>query len=1394
LGDQVKKLTAGAYTSAYEPETGVEFSASTAPKTPLFLAAATDGPLGVTLTGGSDGDFLRGTADNDDIYGLGGNDTLYGAAGSDRLWGGDGTDVIYGGLGDDQIWGEDGNDNIRDEDGGNDRLYGGAGEDTVYVVRTNSSAETVLLDGGEGHDRLYYWGGTYTSNGTSLVYGAGQMLGGAGDDFISAYMVGAVTIDAGDGNDLVEFGLGGLLTISLGAGVDVLNLEQPRSNTATMNVITVTDFQAGDGGDRINLPRMLQMLGFSWGGLTNPFADHLIYLVQEGADTVIKIAGTEPFATVMTLRNVQMSSLTAENFNGWPPDGSAPPGITFTGSARADALTGSPGGDHMLGGAGDDQMTGGAGADRIEGGDGADLLYGDAGDDIVYGGAGRDQIEESVGSTGNDTYYGGDDGDRFVIYRPTANTNTINAYGEAGDDRLDVRTAESTGLYSTLLFDGGAGDDVASIGAIAHRTFNGGDGDDALTLVPRFADGRSQFGDGVFQGGAGFDTVAISGILATAITGSGTTITVGDVVLHDIEALQLSGSQGAVFDLQGLTTALNVRGGSGADTLRLGSGDDVITGGMGNDTLDGGAGTDTAVYESFFGDAVLSFAGGTVTVNASLWGEGVDTLTNIEQIQFIDGLYIVGSAFNGTAGADTISGSANGEILTGLDGADILNGLGGDDILLGGRGADTLTGGAGADIFRYLDVLDSVAAYGIDTITDFQSGIDKIDLSRVTGLSNAPLTITQSGGVSTVTWGSLVVKVTGTVVESDLIVTRAVSAVTLTGTAAADTLQGTAGADTLYGAGGDDVLNGYAGDDMLIGGSGNDIMAGGGGNDTYEVAEAGDAVIENPGEGTDTVFSYLDGYRLAANVETLRLVGSARVGYGNALDNVLVGNALDNTLVGGAGNDTLMGGAGNDAYEVTEAGDVVVEGASEGSDIVFSYLDSYALTANVENLALIGTAREAYGNALANTLIGNALDNRMIGGAGADLMIGGAGNDAYEVTETGDAVVENAGEGIDTVYAYVDYALAANVEVLALIGSARVGYGNALDNTLIGNGLDNVLIGGAGNDTMIGGAGNDAYEVTEAGDVVTELAGGGTDTVYSYLNSYTLTDNVETLNLVGGAVNGFGNGGDNRLIGNGLDNLLNGGAGNDVLIGGAGADTMIGGAGNDAYEVTEAGDVVTELAGGGTDTVYSYLDAYQLTDNAEVLALAGAGRVALGNAGNNTLIGNALANVLNGNGGDDVLTGGAGADTFWHLGAAAGNDRITDFQTASEVIVLDSSVYANFAAVQSHAAQVGGNVVITLNASTSLTLENVQLNQLSAGNFVFFAAGATEPVEKEVSPEPLTQPVEGHDLFDAAVPDAGSPATVGGYGHIPLHLLADGALPFEPANDAPWTLPHNHWA
>jgi Ca2+-binding RTX toxin-like protein len=66
---------------------------------------------------------------------------------------------------------------------------------------------------------------------------------------------------------------------------------------------------------------------------------------------------------------------------------------------------------------------------------------------------------------------------------------------------------------------------------------------------------------------------------------------------------------------------------------------------------------------------------------------------------------------------------------------------------------------------------------------------------------------------------------------------------------------------------------------------------------------------------------------------------------------------------------------------------------------------------------------------------------------------------------------------------------------------------------ITGNSGNNVLDGGAGADTMTGGAGNDTYLVDNAGDVVTEQAGEGLDTVQSSV-SWTLGANVETLQLI----------------------------------------------------------------------------------------------------------------------------------------------------------------------------------------------------------------------------------------------------------------------------------------
>lgn len=201
-------------------------------------------------------------------------------------------------------------------------------------------------------------------------------------------------------------------------------------------------------------------------------------------------------------------------------------------------------------------------------------------------------------------------------------------------------------------------------------------------------------------------------------------------------------------------------------------------------------------------------------------------------------------------------------------------------------------------------------------------------------------------------------------------------------------------------------------------------------------------------------------------------------------------------------------------------------------------------------------------------------------------------------------------------------------------------------DSLLGGDGDDFLNGGSGPDTLVGGAGNDVYLVDDAGDVVVELAGEGTDEVRTALASHTLGVNVENLTYTGsGAFTGTGNGLDNRIQGGvGKDTLI-GGTGNDTLDGGAGADSLVGGTGNDVYLVDNAGDGVVELAGEGTDTVHSSVN-YTLGTNVEALLLTGAALNATGNALNNSLTGTAGANRLSGLDGDDTLTGGAGADTL----------------------------------------------------------------------------------------------------------------------------------------------------
>jgi len=123
--------------------------------------------------------------------------------------------------------------------------------------------------------------------------------------------------------------------------------------------------------------------------------------------------------------------------------------------------------------------------------------------------------------------------------------------------------------------------------------------------------------------------------------------------------------------------------------------------------------------------------------------------------------------------------------------------------------------------------------------------------------------------------------------------------------------------------------------------------------------------------------------------------------------------------------------------------------------------------------------------------------------------------------------------------------LGANIEGLIYGGTGNfTAVGNQLDNVIVGGAGNDIIRGGAGADTLIGGAGNDVYEVTDAGDVVIEGVGGGTDSVWTYLDSYTLGANIE--GLVYGGTGNF------TAVGNTLNNVFVGGIGNDTFVFGAG--------------------------------------------------------------------------------------------------------------------------------------------------------------------------------------------------------------------------------------------------
>lgn len=625
---------------------------------------------------------------------------------------------------------------------------------------------------------------------------------------------------------------------------------------------------------------------------------------------------------------------------------------------------------------------------------------------------------------------------------------------------------------------------------------------------------------------------------------------------------------------------------------------------------------------------------------------------------------------------------------------------------------------AGGDRFAYFQDVSSYGRFGswgaLESIYDDHAPkFDAIvDWSR-----DNPLPLSQGRDPDAFTDGALFAGGSG-----DNTKTLGVGNDRASGGAGNDKLSGGAGSDIIRGDAGTDTLNGNGGNDRLAGGSGTDKLTGGTGRDVFIYAD---------GDGADTIVDFLHGTDRIdlTGVAALTRFDQLALSQPNANGKITIGtgsltltgvqvatltaadfifrelpHAAGNRLVVSRGTkaeietSTLLGNdSGPRGLAVQSVGGAVNGVATLESPTLVSFAATTSTTAASGEFRYVAAADGATDETVvsvsfvntsngANTLTiatGAGEFSYVDGKAGNDVLTGGLGDDVLIGSEGDDRL--SGGDGDDTLF------------------------GGVGSDTLDGGD------GGADSDRMFGAEGNDTYVVHRTGDVVTELAGQGTDRVLSDATLFVLPDNVENLEIVDTAnfMVGIGNALANKLIGNNGKDILSGEAGNDALFGGDGDDELFGGAGADSLTggrgadkmdggedgdtyFADAADTVSDTGALGRDKVIASgsFNAAPGSGIEDLATASAAGNVALGgnelsnritgNAGNNKLVGLGGDDTIIGADGDDQirggsgrdqLTGGEGGDTFLFnsgdsTATAGGADIVTDFATAVDKIDL----------------------------------------------------------------------------------------------------------------------------
>ena len=256
----------------------------------------------------------------------------------------------------------------------------------------------------------------------------------------------------------------------------------------------------------------------------------------------------------------------------------------------------------------------------------------------------------------------------------------------------------------------------------------GSDGDNSLTGSDVADTIHGLAGDDTLTGGPGADTL-IGGLGSDTLIGGpdkdsywvdhpGDHVIETSSLADEIDSVYASLSWTLSANLENLTLLgskkFSASGNSLSNVLTGNEAANVLDGGVGTDTLNGCAGNDVYVVDS---------------ANDSIQ-ETQTSSTEIDSVRsFVD--WTLGANLENLTllGTKNLNGSGNSlnNTLTGNGGNNTFSGGTGNDFLDGASGNDTLTGGADADTFAFTTPLNALR--NIDTVTDFSSGTDKIQLS-----------------------------------------------------------------------------------------------------------------------------------------------------------------------------------------------------------------------------------------------------------------------------------------------------------------------------------------------------------------------------------------------------------------------------------------------------------------------------------------------------------------------------------------------------------------------------------------------------------------------------------------------------------------------------------------